>query len=158
MVHSEEGYRWRGLVVDCEVVEGITLLLPASDEAAYHSFDVPIQQEAGLALQVKSFLLQGVLDDCQFIAMVDDGLFVIQNGYVLGGLWVEDGLLSIVLNEDAEEGFDERGGIGGGGEGERRGGGEFVAVPADELLLAQLLLLFDLPLHIYYTPKSNQKR
>lgn len=66
-------------------------------------------------------------------------------------LGVEDGFLFIFFGEDAEEGFDEGGGIGCGGEDERRGRGEFVPVPPDDLLLAQLLLLFDLPLHIYYT-------
>lgn len=151
MVDSEEGDGGRSVEVNCEVIEGISLLLPVGYESTYYSFDVLIEQEACFALNMESLFLHRILDECQFIAVVNDGLFVIQDGYVLGSLRVEDGFLFIVFCEDVEEGFDEGGGVGGSGEGERRGSGEFVPVPPDELLLAELLLLFDLPLHIYYT-------
>jgi hypothetical protein len=119
-------------------------------EAADHAFDLLVEEEAGLALKRKSFLLHGVLDYCEFVAVVHDGLLVIEDGYEFGGVRIEDGLLPVVFTEGTEEGLDEGGGVGGSGKGEGTCRGQLVPLPPDHLLLAQLLLLFDLPLHIYY--------
>lgn len=44
-------------MLDCEVIEGITLLLPVRYKATYHSLDMLIEEKAGLALKVKYVLL-----------------------------------------------------------------------------------------------------